>query len=113
VAGTRGYGEGFSGSINAGNFLTSCKVYWLASQVSKSGSKQGSIWNDLFFELPASLVLRIEIKTLCFWNTFGFRPHAKLEAPTELGPIEKAIVEGVVFGPSKMAASRNIDVIKK
>jgi hypothetical protein len=32
VAGTRGYGEGLSGSINAGNFLTSCKVYWLASQ---------------------------------------------------------------------------------
>jgi hypothetical protein len=24
--------EGISGSINAGNFLTSCKVYWLASQ---------------------------------------------------------------------------------
>jgi hypothetical protein len=24
VAGTCGYGEGFSGSINAGNFLTSC-----------------------------------------------------------------------------------------
>jgi len=23
---------GLSGSINAGNFLTSCKVYWLASQ---------------------------------------------------------------------------------
>jgi hypothetical protein len=22
----------FSGSINVGNFLTSCKVYWLASQ---------------------------------------------------------------------------------
>ena len=22
----------FSGSINAGNFLTNCKVYWLASQ---------------------------------------------------------------------------------
>jgi hypothetical protein len=32
VAGTCGYDEGFSGSINAGNFLTSCKVYWLASQ---------------------------------------------------------------------------------
>jgi hypothetical protein len=32
VAGTCGYGEGLSGSINAGNFLTSCKVYWLASQ---------------------------------------------------------------------------------
>jgi hypothetical protein len=32
VAGTCGYGEKLSGSINAGNFLTSCKVYWLASQ---------------------------------------------------------------------------------
>ena len=32
VAGKCGYGEGLSGSINAGNFLTSCKVYWLASQ---------------------------------------------------------------------------------
>jgi hypothetical protein len=31
-AGTCGYGEGTSGSINVGNFLTSCKVYWLASQ---------------------------------------------------------------------------------
>ena len=30
--GTCGYGEGLSGSIKAGNFLTSCKVYWLASQ---------------------------------------------------------------------------------
>jgi len=32
VVGTCGYGEGLSGSISAGNFLTSCKVYWLASQ---------------------------------------------------------------------------------
>jgi len=24
--------EGLSGPINAGNFLTSCRVYWLASQ---------------------------------------------------------------------------------
>jgi hypothetical protein len=32
VVGTCGYGEGLSGSINARNFLTSCKVYWLASQ---------------------------------------------------------------------------------
>jgi len=30
--GTGGYGEEHSGFINAGNFLTSCKVYWLASQ---------------------------------------------------------------------------------
>ena len=27
-----GYSEGLLGSINAGNFLTSCIVYWLASQ---------------------------------------------------------------------------------
>ena len=32
MSGTRGYGEEISGSINAANFLTSCKVYWLASQ---------------------------------------------------------------------------------
>jgi hypothetical protein len=32
VAGTCGYGEGLSGSINVGNFLSSCKVYGLASQ---------------------------------------------------------------------------------
>jgi hypothetical protein len=32
MAGSCGYGKGLSGSINAGNFLTSCKVYWLASQ---------------------------------------------------------------------------------
>jgi energy-converting hydrogenase Eha subunit B len=32
VAGTFGYGEELSSSINAGNFLTSCKVYCLASQ---------------------------------------------------------------------------------
>jgi hypothetical protein len=32
VAGTCGYGEGLSSSINVGNFLTRCKIYWLASQ---------------------------------------------------------------------------------
>jgi hypothetical protein len=32
MASTCGYGEGISSSINAGNFLTSCIVYWLASQ---------------------------------------------------------------------------------
>jgi hypothetical protein len=32
MAGTCEYGEALLGSINAGNFLTSCKVYWLASQ---------------------------------------------------------------------------------
>jgi hypothetical protein len=31
-AGTCGYGAGLSRSINAGNFLITCKVYWLASQ---------------------------------------------------------------------------------
>jgi hypothetical protein len=32
MAGTCGYGEELLSSINVGNFLTSCKVYWLASQ---------------------------------------------------------------------------------
>ena len=32
MAGTSGYGEELSDYINAGNFLTSGKVYWLASQ---------------------------------------------------------------------------------
>ena len=32
MAGTCGYGEELSGSINAGNFLTCGKIYWLASQ---------------------------------------------------------------------------------
>ena len=32
MAGTCGYGEGLSSSVSAGIFLTSCKVYWLASQ---------------------------------------------------------------------------------
>jgi len=32
VADICGYGEELPGSINAGNFLTSCKVDWLASQ---------------------------------------------------------------------------------
>ena len=32
MAGTCGYGEELPGFVNAGNFLTSCKVYWLASQ---------------------------------------------------------------------------------
>jgi hypothetical protein len=32
VVGTCGYGEELSGSINAGKFLTSCKVYWFAHQ---------------------------------------------------------------------------------
>jgi hypothetical protein len=40
VAGTCGYGEGLSGSINAGNFLTSCKVYcWLLKKDSAPWSK--------------------------------------------------------------------------
>ena len=31
MAGSCGYGKELSGSINAGNLLTSGKVYWLAS----------------------------------------------------------------------------------
>ena len=40
MAGTCGYGEELSGSINAGNFLTSCKVYWLASQEGQNAHTQ-------------------------------------------------------------------------
>ena len=32
MACTCGYGDELSGSINAGNFLTRGKIYWLASQ---------------------------------------------------------------------------------
>ena len=32
MAGTCGYGDELSFSINAENFLTGCKVYWLTSQ---------------------------------------------------------------------------------
>ena len=32
MAGACGYGEELSGSINAGNFFTRGKVYWLDSQ---------------------------------------------------------------------------------
>jgi hypothetical protein len=43
--GTCGYGEELSSSINAGNFLTSCKVYWLASQEELCSMEQVSkLW---------------------------------------------------------------------
>ena len=43
MAVTCGYGEELSGSINAGNFLTSCKVYWLASQEGRCSMEQVSM----------------------------------------------------------------------
>ena len=61
MAGTCGYGEGLSGSINAGNFLTRCKVYWLASQEGLCSMEYGlKIWcfiNEYVF-------IQIEIKQL-------------------------------------------------
>jgi len=45
-------------------------------------------------------VCGIKIKTLSFWNTIGFRPQAKLDTPTELGPIEKAIINSWKICPS-------------
>ena len=44
MPGTCGYGEGLSGSINAGNFLTSCRVYWLASQEGLCSMEQVYYW---------------------------------------------------------------------
>jgi hypothetical protein len=60
--------------------------------------KRGSIWNHLFSALPASLVFGIKIKKITFWN-IAFRPQAKLETPTELGPIEKEIINSWAFCP--------------
>jgi hypothetical protein len=59
VAGTCGYGEGLSGSINAGNFLTSCKVYWLASQeelYSMEYVSKCSVWLELCTNLALELL---------------------------------------------------------
>ena len=43
MAGTCGYGEELSGSINAENFLTSYKVYSLASQEGLCSMEYGSM----------------------------------------------------------------------
>jgi hypothetical protein len=48
VAGTCGYGERLSGSINVGNFLTSCKVYWLASQEGLCSMEQVKVQTTKF-----------------------------------------------------------------
>ena len=47
MAGTCGYGEELSGSINAGNLLTSGKDYWLASQEGLCFVEQVSKYIDL------------------------------------------------------------------
>ena len=44
MAGPCGYGEELSGSINAGNFLTSGKVYWLASQEGLCSMEYGVVF---------------------------------------------------------------------
>ena len=41
MAGTCGYGEELSGSRNAGNYLTSGKVYWLASKEGHCSMEEG------------------------------------------------------------------------
>jgi hypothetical protein len=51
VADTCGYGEELSGSINAGNFLTSCKVYWLASQEGLCSMEKVSKYVETHFVL--------------------------------------------------------------
>ena len=57
MAGTCGYGEGLSGSINAGNFLTSCKVDWLASQEGLCSVEQVSILLHLFLQIDVLINL--------------------------------------------------------
>jgi len=48
VAGTCRYGEELSGSINAGNFLTSGKVCWLASQEGLCSMEYVSIYSIVY-----------------------------------------------------------------
>jgi hypothetical protein len=48
AGGTCGYGAEISSSINAGNFLTSCKVYWLASQDTVISVSVSSSGGDVF-----------------------------------------------------------------
>jgi len=55
VAGTCEYGEGLSGSINAGNFLTSCKVYWLASQEGLCSMEQVSKYIYIYTTIKVNL----------------------------------------------------------
>jgi hypothetical protein len=55
VAGICGYGEGLSGSINAGNFLTSYKVYWLASQEGLCSPKRKKVSNVVCLYCSISL----------------------------------------------------------
>ena len=52
MAGTCGYGEELSGSINAGNFLTSCKVYWLVSQDGFCSMEQVNKYIGSVFGIP-------------------------------------------------------------
>ena len=58
MADTCGYGEKLLGSINAGNFLTSGKVYWLASQ-------EGLCSMELVYYTAAML----DIVARCWWHT--------------------------------------------
>jgi hypothetical protein len=44
-----GYGEGLSDSINAGNFLTGCKIYWLASQEGLCSLEEVSIYSLIYY----------------------------------------------------------------
>ena len=61
MVGTCGYGEELSGSINAGNFLTSVKVYWLASQEGLCSMEYGRVAEVCFLRVRhvASLLNRL------------------------------------------------------
>jgi len=69
VAGTCGYGKGLLGSINVGNFLTSCKVYWLASQEGLCSMGYVSNYNMHYFvkvcQFPSQRIMQL-FQTLFF-----------------------------------------------
>jgi hypothetical protein len=70
MAGTCGYGEGLSGSINVGNFLTSCKVHWLASQ-------EGLCSPELYMKYGFHTMRVVSVNTLTCKHSFvGILRHA-------------------------------------
>ena len=51
MVGTCGYGDELSGSMNAGNFLTSGKVYWLAAQKGLCSMEQVSKYDYMYLSI--------------------------------------------------------------
>jgi hypothetical protein len=86
VAGSCGYGEELSSSINAGNFLTSCKVYWLASQKGFCSMEKVYRASSVALFLFSLLFMRVhkiaKKKQLLVLSCLSVCPHEKTQLPT-------------------------------